>query len=133
MHFMSLHRLSSWDLQVPAPHLSSGRHLASPSAPSLSTVQGATEHPAVHMQGLQAYPAYCPPIWPLPWPPAGACQSRDTLLLCYFPSRCQRPPAQNNPQIPIWGESTAYQHGPVRLIKRCSPAAQRPLCHIYPV
>ena len=86
-----------------------------------------------HMQGLWAHPAYVPPVLPLQWPPASACQSRDNLVLCYFPSRCQMPPAQNNFHIPIWGESAAHLHGPVRPTKRCSLAAQRPPGHTYPV
>ena len=62
MHIMSLHRFRSWDLQVPAPHPPSGRNLASPKAPSLSEVQGATGHPAVHTQSLHACPADIPPV-----------------------------------------------------------------------
>ena len=133
MHFVPLHRFWSSISQVPAPHPSSGRCLAAPTALPLSAVQGATEHPAIHTKGLQACPVYVPSVLHSLQPPAGACQSRHPLVLCYLPSRCQRPPSWNNPQIPIWGESAAHQHGSVRPTKRHSLAAQRPPGHTYPV
>ena len=117
MCFISLHRFWSLDLQVSAQHLSSGRCLATPTALPLSAVQGATGHPAVHMQGLWALQAYVPSVLPLLQPPPSACQSRDPPVLCYFPCRYQRPPAWNIPQIPVWGESASHQHRPVRPTK----------------
>ena len=90
--------------QVPTLHSSSGRCLSAATALPLSTVQSAIGHPAVYTQGLWACPAHVPPVLPLLWPPASACRPRDTLVICYFPSRGQRPPAWNNPQIPIWGD-----------------------------
>ena len=65
MHFICHHRFLSSDLQVTAPHSSSGRCLATPTSLPLSTVQGATGYPAVYMQGLWACPAYVPLVLPL--------------------------------------------------------------------
>ena len=101
MHLISLHRFLSLDLQVPAPHPSSARHLATPTAPPFSAVQGATGHPAVHMQGLWTCPAYIPSVLLFLWPPPSAYQSRVPHVLCHIPSRCQRPPVWNNPQITV--------------------------------
>ena len=111
---MSLHRFRSWDLpsssptsifwQVPGLSLSSVSQ-CSPRCyrASCSPHARSTGIPTIHSSSSVIAMA--------------SCQSRDTLVLCCFPSRCQRPPAQNNPQIPIWGECAAHQHGPIRPLK----------------
>ena len=132
MHFISLHRFLFSDFQVPAPHLSSDRCLATPTASPLSkskVLQGILQSICkVYGHAQHTFLQFCHYNSLLPVP-----ADQETLVLCYFPSRCQRPPAQNNPQIPIWGESTTHQHGSVRPTERCFPAAQRPLGHPYPV
>ena len=82
MCFISLHKFQALDLQVPIQHPSSGKCLATPIVPPLSTVQGATGHPAVHMQGLQAhaFPAYVPSVLQLLQPPPSAGQSKDPSM-----------------------------------------------------